>query len=109
MSNGPRKRRFPAGGFPMPNVHIRKTVEAEHRVVLVEGGADDPNRPDAEKMPGYWQVYCQCSGTVPVAVSYHGEEYAREAAERHIFTAMTGVELTPGGANRDSFRTGNNR
>jgi hypothetical protein len=89
--------------FPMPAVHVRRTVAQDHKVVLVEGGAEDPNHPDAERMPHYWQVYCSCSGTVPIARSYHGEAYAREAAERHVWTALTGKELTPGGAEAGRF------
>lgn len=78
----------------------RRRVAEAHKIMIVEGGAEDPNNPDAEPMPGYFQVYCQCSGTRPIFRSYHGETLAKEAAERHIFSALHAVDLTPGGANR---------
>ncbi len=74
----------------------RNTVSREHQIALVEGGAEDPNRPDAERMPNYWQAYCKCGWFWR---SYHGKELIIEAAQRHVFTALTEVELTPGGAN----------
>lgn len=73
----------------------RNTVSKAHRVALVEGGAEDPWHPEREPMPGYWQAFCLCGWSTR---SYHGEALIREAAERHVWQAMTEVELTPGGA-----------
>ena len=74
----------------------RNTVARAHQVALVEGGAEDPWHPEREPMPNYWQAYCKCGWFTK---SYHGETLIREAAERHVFQALTEVQLTPGGGN----------
>ncbi len=73
-------------------------VSREHRVALVEGGFPVDGQ---EPMPHYYVILCKCGYRTK---TYHGHDHAQEIGERHVFAVLHEIEMTPGGANRKSFR-----
>jgi len=75
------------------NLHSLIAAVRGHRVTIIEGGVEVAN---VEPMPGYCQMRCSCGWQNR---TYWGADHAKEMGQRHVFIAVTGTELTPGGGN----------
>ena len=75
------------------DIRTVKDIASRHTIDVIEGGPEVAN---VEPMPGYFAMHCRCGWT---ARTYWGRDHADETAKRHVFHMVTGVDMTPGGAN----------